>query len=102
MARWSALAAVGLALLLASCGADAAPAQEVNWAPFQPAPGAIDLAGPRKDGRLVAGVGGGLQLFGRGGMTPFTTQTGPGAYLPSAGESYFTLTPKVRLPKARC
>ena len=103
MARWSALIAVLLALLLSSCGADAAaPPQEVTWQPFQPAPGAIDVAGPRSDGRLVVAVGGGIQLFDGGGLTPFTSQTGAGAYPPSAGEPYIAIAPKVTLRKAGC
>jgi hypothetical protein len=96
------MAAVSIACLLTSCGADAAPAQQITWQPVQAAPGIVDLAGPRNDGRLLAAVGGGLQLFGGGGLTPFTSQTGTGAYAPSAGESYLALTPKVRLRKARC
>jgi hypothetical protein len=99
--RRSALAIVGMAFLLASCGADAAP-QPVTWESLQPAPGAIDVAGPRSDGRLVAAVGGGLQLYDGSGLTPFTSTTGPGAYLPSANEPYLALTPNVRLRKARC
>jgi hypothetical protein len=93
---------VSIAFLLTSCGADAAPAQQITWQPVQPAPGIVDLAGPRSGGRLVAAVGGGLQLFRGGGLTPLTSQTGTGAYVPSAGESYLALTSKVRLSKARC
>lgn len=102
MARWSALAAAGMALMLASCGADAAPAQQVTWQSFEQAPGIVDLAGPRSDGRLAAAVGGGLELFGGSRLTPFTSSSGAGAYAPPAGEPYLAMTPKVRLPKARC
>src|SRR4051812_46913052 len=102
MSRWSASAAVCLALLLASCGADSAPAQQVSWSSFQPAPGVVDLAGPRSDGRLVVAMGGGLQLFGGAGLNPFTSPTGAGAYVPAVGESYIALAPKVRLAKAGC
>ena len=102
MARWSVRLSAFLALLLASCGADAAPAEQVSWASFQPAPGVIDVAGPRSDGRLVVAMGGGLQLFGGAGLTPFTAQTGAGAYVPAVGESYIALTPRVRLRKAGC
>jgi hypothetical protein len=96
------MAAVCLAFLLASCAAEDAPAQQVGWRAFQPAPGVVDLAGPRSDGRLVAAVGGGLQLYNGAGLTPFTSASGAGAYVPSAGEPYLALTPKVRLPKAHC
>lgn len=102
MARLSAPVAICLALLLASCGADAAPAQQVSWTSVQPAPGVVDAVGPRTDGRLVVAVGGGLELFGGSGLTPFTSPTGRGAYVPSAGESYIALTSRVRLPKAHC
>ena len=101
MPRSSALAVAALACLLASCGADRAPAQ-VSWQPVQSAPGIVDVAGPRSDGRLVAAVGGGLELFGGTGLVPFTHQTGAGAYLPTAGESYLAVSPGVRLPKSRC
>jgi hypothetical protein len=102
MARWSVLVAGALAFVVAACGAGPAPAQEVTWQSVQSAPGVVDVAGPRSDGRLVAAVGGGVELFGGAGLTPFTHQTGAGAYMPSAGESYLALTPRVRLPKSRC
>lgn len=88
----------GICLLFTSV-AGAAP---VTWESVQSAPGIVDLAGPRSDGRLVAAVGGGLDLFGGGGLIPFTQASGPGAYAPSASESYLAMTPKVRLPKSRC
>jgi hypothetical protein len=88
--------------MLASCGADAAPTQSVTWASFQPAPRVIDAAGPRSDGRLVVAVAGGLQLFSGSSLRPFSSSTGHGAYVPSPGEPYLALTPKVRLPRSRC
>lgn len=101
--RWAAPASgvILAAIALVSCGADSAPA-EVSWQSVQAAPGVVDVAGPRSDGRLVAAVGGGLELFAGSGLTPFTHQSGAGAYLPSAGESYLAVTPRVRLPKSRC
>jgi hypothetical protein len=103
MARWRAPVAVCLTLLLSGCAAAAASAaNQVSWTPFQPAPGVIDVAGPRSDGRLVAAMDGGLQLFDGTRLTPFSTQTGPGAYAPSVGEPYLAVTPKLRLPKAKC
>ncbi len=102
MARRSVLVAGAVASLVASCGSNPAPAQEVSWQPVQSAPGIVDVAGPRSDGRLVAAVGGGLELFGGAGLVPFTHQTGAGAYLPTAGESYLAVSPGVRLPKSRC
>src|SRR3954454_8388936 len=102
MARWIALAASCFVLLLASCGAGTAGAQDVTWTSFQPVPGVVDLAGSRSDGRLVVAMGGGLELFGDSALQPLTHQTGAGAYLPSAGESYIALAHQVRLRKARC
>lgn len=86
-----------------ACSADpaSAPAQ-VNWQPAQSAPGIVDLAGPRSDGRLVAAVGQGLSLFSPGSLTPFAFPNGPGAYTPGGGEPYITLTPKVTLRRSRC
>src|SRR5213592_4458084 len=99
MARWSVLITAGLALLL--CGADPVSAQ-VSWQPVQAAPGIVDVAGPRSDGRLAAAVGGGVELFGGRGLIPFTHGGGAGSYVPSAGESYLAVTPRVRLRRSRC
>jgi hypothetical protein len=101
MPKSSALVAACFALLLASSGVDAASAQ-VAWTPFQPASRVVDLAGPRSDGRLAVAMGGGIQLFGGPGLTPFTSPTGRGAYVPSAGEPYLTMTTNIRLPKRHC
>jgi hypothetical protein len=96
-------------MLATACGGSTTPAgtstksaNAVTWQSFRAAPGVVDLAGPRSDGRLVAGVASGLSLFGGGQLAPFTSQSGKGAYAPSAGESYVALTPEVRLPKSRC
>jgi hypothetical protein len=91
-----------LALLLVFAGADAAHAEQVSWAPFQSAPGAVDVAGPRSDGRLAVAMYGGIQLFNGRALTPFTFQTGPGAYSQGIGEPYLAVTPRIRLPKAGC
>jgi hypothetical protein len=99
MARWSVLIAAGLALVL--CGADSVAAQ-VTWQPVQSAPGVVDVAGPRSDGRLAVAVGGGVELFAGHGLIPFTHGGGAGSYLPSAGESYLAVTPRVRLRRSRC
>lgn len=102
MTRRSALAATCVSLLLAMGGAEAASAEQVSWTPFRSAPGIVDLAGPRSDGRLVVSMGGGLQLFRGAGLTPFTSESGPAPYIRSAGEPYIALTPEVRLPNAHC
>ena len=90
-----------MALTLAAPRADAAP-RPFTWQPAQLAPGIVDLAGPRSDGRFVAAVSSGLSLFGGGSLAPFTSTSGPGAYVPSPGEPYIALTPKLRLRKAGC
>jgi hypothetical protein len=102
MSRRAALAAACLGLLLVPAGAQPAPAQQATWTAVQSAPGIVDLAGPRSDGRLVVSMGGGLQLFRGSELTPFTSETGPAPYIRSAGEPYLALTPQVRLPKASC
>ena len=104
MARsaFSAVVAVCAGILLAACGSSATPAQAVSWQSFRAAPGVVDLAGPRSDGRLVAAVANGLSLFGGGSLVPFTSQSGAGPYAPSASEPYIALTPEVRLPKSGC
>jgi hypothetical protein len=98
MARWIALVVVGLVLLFGS----AADAATVTWQSVQPALGVVDVAGPRTDDTLVTAVGGGIELFDGRGLIPFTHGSGPGAYAPSAGESYVAVTPDVRLPKSGC
>jgi hypothetical protein len=103
MSRRTALAAVvGLTLAFASLGAHSAGARQVSWAPFQAAPGDIDVVGPRSDGRMAVAMYGGIQLFDGSKLTPFTYQTGPGAYMPAIGEPYLAMTPKIRLPKSNC
>jgi hypothetical protein len=98
MVRWIAPVAVGICVALAS----GAAASTVTWQSVQPAPGVVDVAGPRTDDTLVSAVGGGIELFDGRGLIPFTHGTGMGAYAPSAGESYIAVTPRVRLPKSQC
>src|SRR4051812_48124115 len=103
MSRRTALAAiVGLTLAFASAGVQSAGARQVSWAPFQAAPGDIDVVGPRSDGRMAVAMYGGIQLFDGSKITPLTYQAGLGAYSPAIGEPYLAVTPKVRLPKAKC
>jgi len=74
----------------------------VSWTQVQSAPGIVDLAGPLTNGKLLVSMGGGLQTFNGRGLTPFTHETGAGAYVRDAGEPYMAVTPKVRLPKDHC
>jgi hypothetical protein len=101
-AAWLA-AAASIALFASVASAPAASARQLTWQPVLSAPGIIDLAGPRSDGRLVAAVQQGLALFGRGSLTPYAFSGGPGSYTPGqTGEPYITLTPKVKLRRAGC
>src|SRR5262249_35097108 len=97
--RCATAAAIGLAAAVLTAGHASA---QVTWQPFQSAPGVVDLAGPRSDGRLVTAVAGGLQLFGGAGLIPFTHAAGPGAYAPPADEAYIALSAKARIPKSHC
>jgi hypothetical protein len=99
----AAATAVVAATAASGCGAApmAAPAK-ITWQPVRSAPGIVDLAGPRSDGRLVAAVSKGLSLFGRGSLTPYAFSGGPGSYAPGTGEPYIALTSKVKLRHAGC
>jgi len=95
-------AACATAATLTACGSDA-PAHQVKWQSVLPAPGIVDLAGPRSDGRLAAAASlRGLSIFGGRSLVPFTSASGRGAFVPSLPESYIALTPNVRLPKTHC
>jgi hypothetical protein len=63
--------------------------------------GAVDIAGPRTDGRLVVAAYGGLFLLHRdNSLAPFAR--GPGGYAPARGEAYIALARKRRVPGAGC
>jgi hypothetical protein len=106
-AGWTLLAAVTAVCALASRASASTPhtastPQQVTWQAAQPAPGIVDLAGPRSDGRLAAAVDSGLSLFGGNSLVPLTSSSGSGAYAPFSGEPYVAMTTKVRLPKSGC
>ena len=73
-----------------------------EWQPLLPAPGAIDLAGPRGDGRLyLAESSRGLSLFRPGhAATPYAD--GPEGYAAPPGEPYIALAPGGRVRGAGC
>jgi hypothetical protein len=90
--------AAGIWLLLAPT---ATQASQFTWQPAAHVPGAVDVTGPRSDGRLVvATTQAGLSLFDGASLTPFAR--GSRGYVPSGGEAYIAVTPKVRLRKSRC
>jgi hypothetical protein len=100
-------AALTLACLLvagAAAGVSPAAAQTpFEWEPLLAAPGVVDLAGPRRDGRFVAATGDQLSVFRPGGrLQPFAD--GPGGYFnPLTGEPYIALVTRGRTgePAAR-
>ena len=82
----------------------ASPARDdarIQWRPHIRLPGAVDVVGPRADGRLVVSTRRGLFLYRRGGKpTPFARKTG--GYVPAVGETYAVLARDRRLPAAGC
>lgn len=92
------LTAIGL--LLATNSLSQAKAK-FQWRKFVHAQGAVDVAGPRADGRIVVAASEGLFLLGRGGsLIPFAR--GPNRYAPARGEGYIALAATRRVPRAGC
>ena len=79
-----------------------ASSTSLRWTQLAPLPGAVDVAGPRADGRfVVAAAQRGLFLMRKNGSTtPFAR--GPGGYSAPIGEPYIALTPAKRVPGAPC
>jgi hypothetical protein len=76
------------------------PVRWEQWLRFDPP--ILDLAGPRRDGRLVAAGGGRLWLIGSDRSVE-SFAAGPGGYYdPSAGELYIALSPGLEVPDAGC
>jgi hypothetical protein len=94
----AAVAGACLALVAASSGR---PNADIRWRRLVGLPGAVDVAGPRADRRLVVAGRDGLFLMRRSGaLTPFAR--GPYGYVPPRGEAYLALTLKHRVPGANC
>lgn len=99
--RAVALLVVGGAFLLLAGATEARPALEVHWQQFVRLPGVLDVAGPRRDGRLVVAAGKGLFLLNRSGsLAPYAR--GASGYSPARGETYIALARARRLPRAGC
>ncbi len=82
-------------------GTAAKPDAEARWRPALKVTGAVDVVGPRKDGRLVIASTQGLFLYRRGGaLTPFAR--GPQGFVPPIGETYIALGRDRRLSAAGC
>jgi hypothetical protein len=95
--RLAALAAAGMALWPA-----AVSAEDIAWEFWVPVPGAVDIDGPRSDGKFI--VAGSAQLYlldPSGNLTPFAT--GPGGYHEDAGwETYLALSSGLHVDSANC
>src|SRR5579859_390110 len=79
-----------------------AAAPPARWEQWQHLAGVFDLAGPRRDGRLLAAAGGGLFTVDRAG-TPAPFAAGPDGYSAPAGtESYLALSPGLHVAGAGC
>jgi hypothetical protein len=91
--------AIAVAALVA--GASAAPSP-ARWRPLLKAHGAVDVVGPRSDGRLVVSTTGGLFLLAPGGSLE-AFANGSGGYAPAkGGEAYAALALDRRLAAAKC
>jgi hypothetical protein len=74
---------------------------EARWKLFGRVPGAVDVGGPRSDGRVVvAGRDGLFLLRSSGALAPFAR--GPAGYKPPHGEPYIAVAKTRRVPRARC
>ena len=93
----AALAAAGLALWPSGVAAE-----DLAWEFWVPVPGAVDIDGPRSDGKFI--VVGRAQLFlldPSGELTPFAN--GPGGYHEDAGsETYLALSSGLHVDDANC
>jgi hypothetical protein len=97
----AAIAALTGAGLLLTTASSAQRKVEIRWREFVHLPGALDVAGPRADGRFVVAAGGGLFLLRRNGsLAPFAR--GPSGYVPARGEAYLALAQTRRVPRAGC
>lgn len=92
-------------VLLASCGGSSvepSAGRPAQWKHFKSLPDAIDVAGPRHDGRLVAVTRTRLFLLDpAGALSPFA-RGAHGFMGKSGGEPYLALAPQRRLKSAGC
>jgi hypothetical protein len=97
----AALAALAAGSVVLAAGAAAKPVADARWHQLAHLPGALDVVGPRADGRFVVAGGGGLFLLERNGRaTPFAR--GSRGYVPARGEAYLALARNQRVPGAGC
>jgi hypothetical protein len=100
--RWAgAVLAVGGAFFALAWGPGARQSVDIRWQQFVRAPGVLDIAGPRADGRMVVAAADGLSLLGRTGkLTPYAR--GAGGYVQARGETYIALSRARHLARAGC
>ena len=77
-----------------------APVTTVAWEQWQHVPGVIDLAGPRRDGRLVAAANGRLVLIDP--ATGTVSAYAPVYSVRAGPESYIALSPGLAVDGAHC
>ena len=99
MVLTAALLALGSRGSVGAAGVADAPAV-VAWEQWQHVPGVIDLAGPRRDGRLVAAANGRLVLIdpATGSVTAFA----PTYSVPTGPESYIAMSPGLAVDGTHC
>jgi len=97
----AAVITAALGWLLIATGSSGRANADVRWQQIAEAPGAVDVAGPRTDGRFVVAAYGGLFLLRRhNSLVPFAR--GAGGYAPARGEAYIALAQERRVPRGGC
>jgi hypothetical protein len=97
----AAIVALVSGCLLFAAGSSGQADTDVRWQQIAHVVGAVDIAGPRTDGRLVVAANGGLFLLRRdNSLAPFAR--GAGGYVPARGEAYIALAQERRVPGAGC
>jgi hypothetical protein len=91
-------AAIAPVLTLGASGVSAAGSQ-ATWEQWLHLPGVFDVAGPRRDGQLVAAVHSGLVLVSPSGTT---RAFAPAYSAPDGSESYIALSPGIAVDGAGC
>ena len=95
--------AILLSLVLGSSTAAASPTQTVpataTWEQFVHVPAVVDVAGPRRDGRLIVAAHGRLLLMDTSGHT---SEFAPTYSVPDGPEPYIALSPGLTVDGAGC
>jgi hypothetical protein len=99
--RVSGIAAAVLFCLLLPAELSGHSTDDARWKLFVRVPGAVDVGGPRSDGRVVVAGRDGLFLLRSSGALALFAR-GPSGYSPPRGEAYIAVAPTRRVPRARC